>query len=64
MAPPCPYRAAPQGYDRTVVPLAVTGALLGAGALAAGGGMLVFQARAAVYARPLSYHRDVLGQRY
>lgn len=58
-APPPP----PQGYDRTFVPLALTGALLCAGVGASAAGVFAFVVRAPVYARPLSYHADVLRQR-
>ncbi|KAI8471481.1 MAG: hypothetical protein J3K34DRAFT_506752 [Monoraphidium minutum] len=54
---------APEGYDRTLIPLVLTGALVCAGAAAGAAGLLVFHVRQPVYARPLSYHRDVLRQR-
>ena len=62
--PPHAIPCAWQGYDRTTVPMALTGVLLGVGAAASAAGMFVFQVRAATYARPLSYHKDVLGQKY
>lgn len=63
-----PHSLTPQphttkGYDRTLVPLALVGALMCAGVGASGAALLAFVAREAVYARPLSYSADVLGQR-
>jgi hypothetical protein len=55
--------APPGGYDRGLVPLAATGALLAAGACCSAVGVFVFFVHEPVYARPLSYHADVLGQR-
>lgn len=52
-----------QGYDQTIIPLVVVIVLVSVGALASLLGMLVFHVRAAVYARPLSYHMDVLNQK-
>lgn len=52
-----------QGYDRTLVPLALMGSLLCAGVGASAAGAFAFIVRAPLYARPLSYHADVLRQR-
>ena len=52
-----------QGYDRTIVPLVLMGVLVSAGAGMSAVGLLLFHVRTAVYARPLSYHKDVLRQR-
>lgn len=51
-----------QGYDQTIVPLVVMIILVALGALGSLLGLMVFHARAAVYARPLNYHVDVLNQ--
>ncbi len=51
-----------QGYDTTIIPLVVLIILMSVAALASLLGLLVFHARAALYARPLSYHADVLHQ--
>lgn len=52
-----------QGYDRTIVPMVLTGIFIAAGAALSAGGFLLFHVRAAVYARPISYAVDVLGRR-
>jgi hypothetical protein len=52
-----------QGYDQTIIPLVVVIVLVSVGALGSLVGLLVFHVRAAVYARPLSYHLDVLNQK-
>jgi hypothetical protein len=59
---PLPNPRRRQGYDRTVVPMALTGVLVSAGVGASAAGMLAFHAAAPVYARPLSYRADVLGR--
>jgi hypothetical protein len=43
--------------------MALMGALLCVGVGLSAAGVFLFHVRAAVYARPLSYHADVLGQR-
>ncbi|WIA16443.1 hypothetical protein OEZ85_013129 [Tetradesmus obliquus] len=58
--PPPP---SPVGYDQTIIPLVVVIMLVSVGALASLLALLVFHVRAAVYARPLSYHADVLNQK-
>jgi multisubunit Na+/H+ antiporter MnhG subunit len=55
-------RTRAQGYDTTIVPLAVTIVATSAAAVCSLVAVLVFHARAAFYARPLSYHADVLHQ--
>lgn len=52
-----------QGYDVSIVPLVVTIVAAAAAAVCSLAGVLVLHARAAVYARPLSFHADVLSQR-
>lgn len=54
---------APAGYDRTLVPLVLVGALMAAGAGASAAGLFAFVARVPVYHRPLDYATDVLGQK-
>ena len=51
-----------QGYDQTFVPLSVMMALVCLGVLISLVGLLTFHVRAAVYARPLNYHTDILRQ--
>ncbi|GFR51306.1 hypothetical protein Agub_g13670 [Astrephomene gubernaculifera] len=52
-----------EGYDRTIVPLVVIMALTVVGVLAGAVGLLVFHVLPPLYARPLSYHLDVMQQR-
>lgn len=52
-----------QGYDRTLIPMVLMGVLVSAGVGMSAVGLLIFHVREAVYARPLSYHRDVLNKR-
>ncbi|GLI61417.1 hypothetical protein VaNZ11_003773 [Volvox africanus] len=53
----------PEGYDLTIVPLIIIMAILVLGVLLGAVGMLIFAVLPATYARPLSYHMDVLEQR-
>ncbi|GIL74008.1 hypothetical protein Vretimale_5060 [Volvox reticuliferus] len=53
----------PEGYDQTVVPLIIIMAVLVVGVLLGAVGMLIFAVLPTTYARPLSYHMDVLAQR-
>jgi hypothetical protein len=59
----CAWCCCLQGYDQTIIPLVVVIVLVSVGALGSLVGLLVFHVRAAVYARPLSYHLDVLNQK-
>eukprot|EP00879_Flechtneria_rotunda_P016509 GHRR01017277.1.p1 GENE.GHRR01017277.1~~GHRR01017277.1.p1 ORF type:complete len:138 (+),score=31.59 GHRR01017277.1:517-930(+) len=52
----------PVGYDQTAIPLAVTMVLVSLGVVASLAGLVLFHLSAAVYARPLNYHTDVLNQ--
>lgn len=52
-----------QVFDTTVVPRAVLMALMAAGAFAGLGGVVFLHLQTPVYARPLSYHVDVMLQR-
>lgn len=51
-----------QGYDTTIIPLVILIILMAVAAVAALLGLLVFHARAALYARPLNFYADVLHQ--
>ena len=49
-----------QGYDQTIIPLVLIMAVLCIGILVGGVGMLVLYVLPPVYAKPLSYHVDIL----
>jgi hypothetical protein len=51
-----------QGYDRTIIPLTVVMILICLGVVAAPLGLLFFAVFPTRYAKPLSYHADVLQQ--
>lgn len=58
--PPPP---SPVGYDATAAPLGAVLALCCLGVLGGCAGMLTLHVRVPLYARPLSFHVDVLNQR-
>jgi len=49
------------GYDQTIVPMSIIMSFLTFGIVLGALGMCCFQGSSQVYARPLSYHEDVLG---
>lgn len=49
-----------QGHDTTVIPLIVMCTLVCLGVLASAGGVISYSLQIPVYARPLSFHTDVL----
>ncbi|KAG2427007.1 hypothetical protein HYH02_014653 [Chlamydomonas schloesseri] len=53
----------PYGYNQTIIPMAIIMSLLCLGILVGGVFMLVAHVLPPLYARPLSYHLDVLEER-
>ncbi|GMH40201.1 hypothetical protein BSKO_08105 [Bryopsis sp. KO-2023] len=52
-----------QGYDDTVVPLGIILSVMVLGAILSLAGMFIFYCQPTTYARPLSYHTDILMNR-
>ncbi|PNH07400.1 hypothetical protein TSOC_006146 [Tetrabaena socialis] len=53
----------PEGYDLTIIPVVIITAVVCIGVLLGAVGMLVFHVLPTVYARPLSYHLDIMEHR-
>lgn len=61
-SPPCPPPPA-QGYNQTIIPMSIIMAFLCLGVLLGGLFLLVGHVLPPLYARPLSYHLDILEER-